>query len=203
MSFPRPTNRTLYSAYGSNLSLQQMATRCPESRFLGVAILPHHCWQINLRGYANIINVTQTADSARHAPAVEGLCYLLSASDEAGLDRNEGVSIEAYEKAEVQVELCCAPVGLVGRDVVQIVADGSLGRVVSVTGGREREGQRREKWEVTTALVYLSTVFIEDGSPGEEYVRRRSAGVEDALVLGVSREFVSAVIEPYLRTSAD
>ncbi|EKD19862.1 uncharacterized protein L3040_002453 [Drepanopeziza brunnea f. sp. 'multigermtubi'] len=203
MSTSQPTDRTLYFAYGSNLSLQQMATRCPESRFLGVAILPHHRWQINSRGYANVINVTHTADSARHAPAVEGLCYLLSASDEAELDRNEGVSIGAYEKAELQVELCCAPVGLVGRDVVRIVADGSLGRVVSVSGGREREGQRRGRGEVTTALVYLSTVFIEDGSPREEYVRRISAGVADALVLGVSRKFVTAVIEPYLRTSAD
>uniref|UniRef100_A0A0D2Y0V7 gamma-glutamylcyclotransferase n=1 Tax=Fusarium oxysporum (strain Fo5176) TaxID=660025 RepID=A0A0D2Y0V7_FUSOF len=45
----------LYFAYGSNLWLQQMASRCPESYYVGRAVLLDHRWQINSRGFANVI----------------------------------------------------------------------------------------------------------------------------------------------------
>jgi hypothetical protein len=45
----------LYFAYGSNLSPEQMARRCPDSIFLGKATLRGYRWQINERGVANIV----------------------------------------------------------------------------------------------------------------------------------------------------
>jgi gamma-glutamylcyclotransferase len=108
----------IYFAFGSNLHLQQMANRCPESRLLGIGRLHGYRWQINERGYANVIT--------HDASFVDGICYLLNQADEASLDINEGVRIEAYEKRMLDIEVICRPAALVGRDVVQIVHDGSL-----------------------------------------------------------------------------
>ncbi|POS79700.1 hypothetical protein DHEL01_v201907 [Diaporthe helianthi] len=47
----------LYFAYGSNLSPDKMARRCPDSIFLGKATLRGHRWQINERGLVNIVRV--------------------------------------------------------------------------------------------------------------------------------------------------
>lgn len=114
------TIQSLYFAYGSNLSLEQMAARCPESRYIGTARLHDYRWQINQRGYANVV----------HEPGncVEGLCYILSGADEARLDRYEGVPV-AYEKVFMELELFTAKAALVGRDVAEIVAFGLIGGV--------------------------------------------------------------------------
>ncbi|KAF5879268.1 uncharacterized protein Bfra_006474 [Botrytis fragariae] len=53
MSTPSP--QTLYFAYGSNLSLSQMQTRCPDSTCVGIGVLQDYRWIVNQRGYANII----------------------------------------------------------------------------------------------------------------------------------------------------
>lgn len=119
----------LYFAYGSNLSPEQMARRCPDSIFLGKATLRGHKWQINERGVANVVPVptapapakkgkggrNSSSSSGRgrsrdhqgdddHAPVVEGLLYALSAADERRLDRYEGVAKGWYEKFGVQVD---------------------------------------------------------------------------------------------------
>ncbi|TGO26127.1 hypothetical protein BPAE_0065g00010, partial [Botrytis paeoniae] len=52
---PIPKPQTLYFAYGSNLSLTQMQTRCPGSTYIGMGILQDYLWIVNQRGYANII----------------------------------------------------------------------------------------------------------------------------------------------------
>ena len=69
-----------------------MASRCPESRYLGIGRLNGFRWQINERCYANVV-----ADD-RHF--VDGICYLVSNEDEDGLDMNKGVHIGAYEKKD-------------------------------------------------------------------------------------------------------
>ena len=109
---PPPRAQTLYFAYGSNLGLEQMAKRCPESRYIGHARLPDFRWQINERGYANVV--------PEPGGYVEGLCYLLSPEDEARLDRSEGVPA-AYEKMHYEVEVFTASVTLVGRKVAEIL----------------------------------------------------------------------------------
>ena len=110
---PQAKPESLYFAYGSNLQLSQMRKRCPESRYMGVAYLHGYKFQINQRGYANII---PSPDDV-----VAGLCYLLSAEDERRLDVNEGVAFGAYEKEMLDVELFLAKAVAVGRKVSEII----------------------------------------------------------------------------------
>ena len=101
----------LYLAYGSNLHLGQMAKRCPESRFIGTAILHNYRFQINQRGFANILY--------RRNDQVEGLLYLLSRTDEEKLDRSEGVPT-AYQKQHLTVQVFTAAIAHVGRAVPEL-----------------------------------------------------------------------------------
>lgn len=115
----------LYFAYGSNLSPEQMARRCPDSIFLGKATLRGHRWQINERGVANLAPGPVPAagskagkstrgrsrsggddykDGKEDANVVEGLIYAISAADERQLDSYEGVAKGRYDKFEVQVD---------------------------------------------------------------------------------------------------
>lgn len=107
-------SQILYFAYGSNLSFDQMAKRCPDSCFLGRARLYRHAFQINQRGFANVVETRDPGDF------VDGLCYRLSTNDELSLDRSEGVPT-AYQKKELEVEFFPAAPDFVGRDVVDIV----------------------------------------------------------------------------------
>ena len=115
--------RSLYFAYGSNLQLKQMAKRCPDSQYQGRARLHNFRWQINDRGFANIIPDPNTF--------VEGLCYLLSAEDEMRLDRSEGVPT-AYQKKWTEVEFFPAAAKLGGRRVTEILRFGLLERTEQV-----------------------------------------------------------------------
>ena len=74
-----------YFAYGSNMNAEQMAQRCPEHLLVGQAILEDYEFIITTRGYASIIPV--------QGKTVQGLVYQINPTDEATLDRNEGVAI--------------------------------------------------------------------------------------------------------------
>lgn len=117
------THATIYFAYGSNLRLKQMAKRCPQSRFLGIGKLQGYRWQINNRGYANVV-----ADGD-YKRSVHGICYLISDVDESKLDEMEGVDCGAYEKRSIDIEVLCQPVVLAGQDVSVIVEHDRLSEV--------------------------------------------------------------------------
>ncbi|KAF6763847.1 hypothetical protein DFP72DRAFT_485086 [Ephemerocybe angulata] len=85
MTVPTDLPRTLYFGYGSNLWLDQMKRRCPESKLVGIGLLRDWKWIINRRGYANIIPSV--------GDIVYGLMFELSENDEEFLDRSEGVPI--------------------------------------------------------------------------------------------------------------
>jgi gamma-glutamylcyclotransferase len=95
------SSKTLYFAYGSNLWLHQMSTRCPSSAYLGIARLPNYRWIINDRGYANVVVVSSSTSSSstptksepksKYSDVVYGLVFSLTPPDESRLDRNEGV----------------------------------------------------------------------------------------------------------------
>jgi hypothetical protein len=53
MTSPKPR---LYFAYGSNLSLTQMSSRCPTSTYHSFGILHNYRWIIGERGYANVVS---------------------------------------------------------------------------------------------------------------------------------------------------
>ncbi|EAU88663.2 hypothetical protein CC1G_01036 [Coprinopsis cinerea okayama7 len=88
-------SRPMYFAYGSNLWLDQMRRRCPDSVLRGVGILRDWKWIITDRGYANIV--------PSPGDLVYGLVFDLSKSDEDTLDVYENVPI-AYEKEYKAVE---------------------------------------------------------------------------------------------------
>ena len=96
---PRHTNtpdkrvqRTLYFAYGMNTNHGEMATRCPDSTFLGTAKLHNH--RLTFQG---------VADFTEHkGHTLHGALWLISATDELALDRLEGYP-HHYGKKTVQV----------------------------------------------------------------------------------------------------
>ncbi|KAF2834145.1 hypothetical protein M501DRAFT_903489, partial [Patellaria atrata CBS 101060] len=176
--------QALYFAYGSNLSFSQMARRCPQSRFIGRARLRNHRFQINERGFANVV-----ADPTAY---VDGVCYRLVGSDEGLLDLAEGVPT-AYQKVDVEIELFQAPPSLLGRDVANIVRY-RRHRQPSVL-------QDSESWPrgtPATALVYLSNKYTSPGMPWDEYILRMEEGLREALRIGISKAYVDRDVRPWL-----
>jgi len=95
----------LYFAYGSNLSLAQMSSRCPTSTYHSLGILHNYTWVIGPRGYANVIYSPLSSSSRQEEESVVyGLLYNLEPSDEALLDRAEGVPI-SYTKHDLDVKI--------------------------------------------------------------------------------------------------
>lgn len=136
----------VYFAYGSNLHLAQMAHRCPESRYLGIGRLHGFRWQINERGYANVV--------ADEEGSVDGICYLLGREDEDILDIKEGVDSGAYEKKLLQIEIVCCPVTLVGRDVAMIASHRNL-LETRASGSRSAESGTSTKNKVCRTYIIL------------------------------------------------
>ena len=132
----------LYFGFGSNLWRYQMSQRCPESTYLGVARLPKYRWIIYQRGYANVVRTQDDADE------VYGLVYSLPPSDEAKLDRNEGVPW-AYQKEMMSIEFW--------------QADGESSRV---------HVGNRSKMEAVSMLVYIDHEGTTEAGPKEEYIYR-------------------------------
>lgn len=194
---PPPGGR-LYFAYGSNLWLEQMATRCPSSYFIGRAILPDYKWQINQRGVANVVPCA--------GRSVHGLVYELgSADDERRLDRSEGVRTGAYAKATLPVVLYEAAPALQLRVPGMVQAGGAA---ATVAGARRRTailGVERPSRLAEQAprlqpgvLVYLSEAFVQPGDPREEYVDRMNRAMSDAVVMGVPVEFFRNAVRQYI-----
>ncbi|MBV8291195.1 MAG: gamma-glutamylcyclotransferase, partial [Mycobacterium sp.] len=78
-----PARRHTYFAYGSNMSVQQMAQRCPDATDPRRAVLADHDWLINQRGVATV----EPFDGVE----VHGVAWQLSDHDLATLDSAEGV----------------------------------------------------------------------------------------------------------------
>ncbi len=87
----------IYFAYGSNLSEDQMAYRCPDAYTIGKASVSGWEFRIMERGYATII----PSDGS----AIWGVLWALSANDERRLDRYEGVSAGLYTRDRIVVEM--------------------------------------------------------------------------------------------------
>ncbi|KAF5592820.1 AIG2 family [Fusarium pseudocircinatum] len=162
----------LYFAYGSNLWLQQMASRCPESYYVGRAVLMDHRWQINTRGFANVIPCS--------GYNVHGLVYQVSVDDEARLDRNEGVHSGAYSKSYHSVVLheAVEDLQLPTRYLVQ---DGGLDKAVNAvrSGSRSHEPEQQGRIR-SNVLVYLSSRYSQWGTARDEYIDRMNCGIRDA-----------------------
>ncbi|MFP6855283.1 MAG: gamma-glutamylcyclotransferase family protein [Opitutales bacterium] len=84
-----------YFAYGSNMNLDQMAVRCPGSRFLTLVAKRGWRFIINQRGY-----VTAVDDPSEQTL---GCLWELSDEDWSELDRYEGVSAGYYDRVDCEV----------------------------------------------------------------------------------------------------
>ncbi|SFM42375.1 Gamma-glutamyl cyclotransferase, AIG2-like [Paenibacillus sp. 1_12] len=85
--------RKLYAAYGSNMNIEQMKRRCPESYIVGYGIIEDY--ELEFRIHANI------TQSLNHAVPV--VVWSISDKDEQELDRYEGLAIGYYRKEVVKV----------------------------------------------------------------------------------------------------
>ncbi|KAF2790368.1 AIG2 family protein, partial [Melanomma pulvis-pyrius CBS 109.77] len=190
-----------YFAFGSNLSLTQMARRCPNSKYIGRATLPHYRWMINQRGYANVV--------PSNGDWVEGLVFEIDSEDERRLDRSEGVAKRLYVEGENGPIAPCyrkeyrnltihrAQKSLFRRPIPWIVEKGGVVRVL--TEAEKEGGSVRPLCSMTkeNVLVYASPDFVKYGNPKEEYIKRINRGVSDARALGMTQDY----IERFIRTS--
>ena len=85
-----------YFGYGSNLSKEQMAIRCPESKYYASGTLSGYSWLINARGYATI--------KPSEIDFVLGEIFTLSQQDVDYLDIYESVEEGMYLKSNLSVE---------------------------------------------------------------------------------------------------
>src|SRR5438045_7441102 len=93
----------------------------------------------------------------------------------------------------VDVELRREPSRFTGRraaDVADLVAEARAGGLSEGFG--TEEGARQG--EIIQVLVYSSMKYVRDSWPVTEYVDRMNNGIDDALLLGIEREYVSGVI---------
>ena len=131
-----------------------MTRRCPESKFIGLGILRGWKWFINNRGYANVVRSPEDL--------VYGLVYEISPSDEASLDRSEGVPW-AYIKETMEIEL-------------QLAVSGKKSLVQSLVYVDEKRVEEGKPWE---EYIHRMNMGIDDaaarGLPRwyiDKYIRR-------------------------------
>ncbi|KAG5916653.1 hypothetical protein E4U53_004286 [Claviceps sorghi] len=192
-----------YFAYGSNLHMKQMQRRCPNSKYVGFGRLPDFRWQINERGFANVV--------AAEGHWVDGLVYEIDDGDESKLDVSEGVSKGAYEKRHLAVSLRPACCSLYRRPVSWLVARG----VPSEARTKAKHVHRRSKTagagagaassafasvgrRTCNVLVYISLVHVTDSGPRDEYVGRINRGLRDAVSLGMEEDYIRNCIRPFV-----
>lgn len=168
----------LYFAYGGDLWLQQMATRCPNSQYIGRAMLLEHCWLINERGHPNVI--------PRTGSNVHGLVYRVSGDDENSLDQSEDIHSGAYSK--VFKELVLYP----ALPELQL----PTARLVDAVqhGARMEAGEQEHHFEANV-LVYLNETFVRRGRARDEYINPINSGIKDAIALGIPANFIKNAVQ--------
>lgn len=174
MSTNNPNPTSLYFGYGSNLWLEQMAERCPESTFVGVARLRNYRWMITARGSANPVQLDSSSDPEDEEKHVWGIVYTLTKADEARLDKNEGVP-HSHTKEVHDMEFWAADLENVEKRV-------NIGAIP----------------EKKPMLLYIDRERTTDGKPREEYVYRMNMGIADALKAGIPSSYVEKVMRKFI-----
>lgn len=88
-----------YLAYGSNLSMAQMAHRCPDAIYVGMAVIPDYRLLFKGSKTGSYLTIERKCGSS-----VPVLVWRISAEDEQRLDRYEGCP-DFYYKTTMGVEL--------------------------------------------------------------------------------------------------
>ncbi|KAB8072116.1 hypothetical protein BDV29DRAFT_178085 [Aspergillus leporis] len=185
-----------YFAFGSNMCLTQMASRCPGSTVVAKGVLRGHRWQINERGVANVV-----PSKSGEPSFVEGVLFTVSFKDIRTLDRSEGISKQFYDKTWLPVEVETLAIDALENEKTVIAAKKldlikfqpklhTEQRHEQQPEARQRE---REMVKEVEALVYRSSRYSKDGRIRSEYIKRMESAISDSLKLGI--------YESYLRTS--
>ena len=85
----------LYFAYGSNMSVQAMARRCPRSKPIGAGRLERHRLAVMHEGWLTAVRDPRSA--------VHGVLWDLALNDVPALDRYEGIAQKLYAKVVQQI----------------------------------------------------------------------------------------------------
>jgi gamma-glutamylcyclotransferase len=165
---------TVYFGYGSNLWREQMSERCPNSTYIGIGRLSGYRWQINDRGYANIVEIVPDSNlgsaAVEYEDVVYGLIYTLTAQDESRLDKNEGVPY-SYTKEIISIDFWPA-------------LSSQPTHSIDTTAKPEKKDM----------LVYIDRKRTKDSKPKAEYIIRMNHGIDDALAAGVPEDYVNEVL---------
>ena len=115
-----------YLAYGSNLSVSQMLSRCPDAVYVGTAVIPGY--RLLFRGSQTGSYLTIEKKQRRKVPV---LVWKVSKEDEKALDRYEGCP-RFYRKERMAVTLHSladgSPIGKVDAFVYIMDERRSLGK---------------------------------------------------------------------------
>lgn len=205
----RKPDRWYYFAYGSNMSLKQMAERCPSSLFMGKGRIDGFRWQINQRGVANIVEC--------EGEYVEGLIYQIDAKDKRQLDRNEGVSLGFYN--DDYLHTIFSPLPHRGIKTFHVAKELEIGdqrdpkekEHHSIASGpkmgntqestfvdqnkshQASRDPRQESLEMIEALVYVSSEYKKDGPIRSEYITRMEKAIADGRKMGLSDRFLNHI----------
>lgn len=98
--------RHFYFAYGSNLNLDQMEKRCPQSRFIAVAYYPNHVLSFTKQSVSKKWGKGSWLADMIFSPddIVWGAVYEISESDLTSLDKSEGIKLDrGYLRQEIVV----------------------------------------------------------------------------------------------------
>lgn len=216
-----PSAGTLYFAYGSNLSAEQMSLRLPASEIsctpLAIARLDCFKWIICQRGYANIVSLPPDTP-ATHQSTVWGVIYCLDPSDEAALDNYEGHNEARNPDPEVNPD----PKTQLQRPYEQGDWDYNK-QYLPVTVTKWLEDPREygigvQSWQPTAVhdgingaipnltanttspetivrvLVYVDENRTEPGRINYEYIGRMNRAIDEATALGLPQDWVDEVL---------
>ncbi|KAL1893973.1 hypothetical protein Sste5346_006114 [Sporothrix stenoceras] len=183
---PRP-QRTLYFAYGSDMQIAYMARTCPNSRYIGRAVLTDYKWHINGLGFANLTKV-KTA----HAP---GLVFEVDDADKTALEKNK---FPLYRSVTIDAELYPAPFCLYRRQATWITKHGGPEAVLEEAYATGRGNDRRASYTERGLLVFISLDVTTDGRPDARYAEAINAAAADAMALGIEPLFFEKIVQQFM-----
>ncbi|KAF2669259.1 hypothetical protein BT63DRAFT_439964 [Microthyrium microscopicum] len=196
---PSPAPRfagTLYFGYGSNLWQHQVAIRCPNARFVGIGRLRHWSWQINEKGYANVVQLPKAPEldddisrwlgpliGDHHSQDLRpdsnqrtyGMVYELTDEDVNNMDRFDDVP-NCYVKEEAEIELWQRKEGQTGK--LDILRRGKRVRVMFYC----------DRTHVTPSP---DTIF-------RAYSYKMNQGIIDALGEGIPEGYINKCVRPFV-----
>jgi gamma-glutamylcyclotransferase (GGCT)/AIG2-like uncharacterized protein YtfP len=140
----------LYFAYGSNMSVQAMARRCPRSKPIGVARLERHRLAVMREGW-----LTATRDPRS---AVHGVLWDAALSDVPSLDRYEGLAQKLYAKV-----------------VQPVVASGGAKRALVYVGANSGPGIARADYVADIVAAARTWPLPAEGVAALEAIRDQAA----------------------------